>query len=152
MKRIAMVLVCVLLLLCSCANSRSADDIIDTVYGAVPADGAVSKYFSELETTALTYDNEEYYIGTHGIKYKSGAASESFFQPVTYSFVIIVLENDADYDAERKKIESAANKSKWVCDSADEMYVLRQKNVIALVMGSKAVCDEIEEAFYKISF
>ncbi len=156
MKKTLCVLLCALLVLVSCRKNSAvyvdADPsaVIDSVYGALEDGSAASEYVPQLITEQITEKNEEYYLGVAGVPYASGAASEAFVQPVTYSFCVIRLEEGADYDAERKKIERNINKSKWVCAAAEDATVVRYENVIAVIMGEKQVCRELEGAFLKI--
>lgn len=158
MKKTAVILLSLLLLLCSCGTNTGdgglidgdPSGIIDAVYEKLPKDSKAAGMVPGLITTVIDGQNEEYYLGVSGIKYKKGAASESFDQPVTYSFCIVIFEDGADYDAERLKIEKNINKSKWVCASAEEAFVVRYKNAAAVIMGSKDVCAELEKAFLSV--
>ena len=98
----------------------------------------------------ITEKNDEYYLGISGIPYTKGAASEAYIQPVTFSFCVIVLEEGADYDSCRKTIEQNLNRSKWVCAAAEEAIAVRHANVIAVIMGTKKVCAELEGAFLDV--
>ena len=155
MKKVAVLLLLPLILLCSCGKKSISDmspgEIIDAVYEKVDARSYMKGLKPELVTEAITKENEEYYLGVSGIRYVSGAASEAVVQPVTYSFCVIRLEEGIDYDAERIKIENNINKAKWVCARADEAYVVRSGNLIAVIMGPKEACDGIEKAFLKIA-
>ncbi len=154
MKKIAVLLLLPLLILCSCGkktvSEMSAGEIIDAVYQKVNARDCMKGLKSELTTEEITIENEEYYLGVTGVPYVSGAASEAVVQPVTYSFCVIRLKEGCDYDAERIKIENNINKGKWVCARADEAYVVRSGDLIAVIMGTKEACDGIEAAFLKI--
>ena len=171
MKKIVVLFLITLLLLCSCGqrNEPAATDteitetetgalsnadpskIIDAVYAALPEGSEAGRYVPELITSDINEKTEEYYLGIKGVKYKKGAASEAFEQPVTYSFCVVIFEDDADFDAERIKIEQNINKSKWVCAAAEEAFVVRYKNTAAVIMGPKNVCAELENTFLSVA-
>ncbi len=156
MKKAFVLLLVPVILLCSCGNGKirlsDADpsNIIDAVYEKLPKDSAAIEYVPALITSEINEKSEEYYLGVNGVRYKKGAASEAFEQPTTYSFCVVIFEDDADYDAERVKIEQNINKSKWVCASAEEAFVVRYKNAAAVIMGPKDVCAELETAFLSV--
>ncbi len=154
-KKTLIFLILPLLVLCSCGDKTSpvelsAEEIIDAVYKAVETKDFMRDLRSGLMTEAVTENNEQYYLGINGIPYEDGAASEAVVQPVTYSFCVIKLKSGVKYDAERIKIENSVNKAKWVCARAEEAYVIRYENVIAVIMGTKECCDGIEEAFLSV--
>lgn len=156
MKKIFVLILIPVLLLCSCGGNKiklsDADpsDIIDEVYNKLPKDAEAREYVPCLITSEINERSEEYYLGISGVRYKKGAASEAFEQPTTYSFCVVIFEDDADYDAERIKIEQNINKSKWVCASAEEAFVVRYRNTAAVIMGPKNVCSELENAFLSV--
>ena len=158
MKKCFILLLLPLMILSSCVKSDtdkpvtdlSAADIIDKVYEIVNPKDFMQQLKPELMTEAITADNEEYYLGISGIKYEDGAASEAVVQPVTFSFCVIRLKSGIKYDDERIKIENNINKGKWVCARAEEAYVVRYENMIAVIMGTKECCDGIEEAFLSV--
>lgn len=164
MKKITVLLLILPLLLCACSHKRDEDtgtvqpsyidadpsDVIDRVYGMLSDGTATSDYIPQLITEKITEKNDEYYLGISGIPYTKGAASEAYIQPVTFSFCVIVLEEGADYDSCRKTIEQNLNRSKWVCAAASEAIAVRHANVIAVIMGTKKVCAELEGAFLDV--
>ncbi|MBR6921155.1 MAG: hypothetical protein IKH51_03065 [Clostridia bacterium] len=155
MKKIFVLILIPVLLLCSCGGKIRVTDmtpkeIIAAVYENVDGDDYMKELIPELITYEITKDNEQYYLGVSGIPYESGAASEAVVQPITYSFCVIRLKEGSDYDAERIKIEANINKSKWVCAKAEEAYVVRCENLIAVIMGPKSVCDLLENEFLTV--
>ena len=159
MKKYLVIMLLPLLLLCSCVKTEGEDDeiglspagIIDAVYEKIDPKEYMQQLKPELETVDINAENEEYYLGISGVPYESGAGSEAVIQPVTYSFCVIKLKKGINYDAERKKIEQNINKAKWVCARADEAYVVRQGRYIAVIMGAKEACDDIEAAFLAVT-
>ncbi len=145
------------LVLCSCGNKTvkklsetTPSELIDDVYAALSDGSDAASYVPELVTTGINENTEEYYLGVKSVPYTAGAGSEAYVQPVTYSFSVIYLSKEADWDAERIKIEQNVNKSKWVCAAAEEALVVRYENVIAVIMGTKTVCGELEKAFLSV--
>ena len=131
-------------------TDRDPSAMIDEVYGLLKDGTETAQYIPQMITEDLTANNEEYYLGISGIPYTAGAASEALIQPVTYSFTIILLAEGVDYDTQRKIIEQNVNRSKWVCAAAEQALVVRTGNVIAVIMGTSAVCSELEEAFLSL--
>ena len=157
MKKALLLFIIPIIILSSCkeTNAKKLSDadpyeIIDEVYEILAKDTATSAYIPSLITKEITEGNASYYIGSDKVSFRAGAASEGAEQPTLYSFCVVILEDDADFDGQRKMIESGINKSKWVCAEADEAYVVRYENVIAVIMGTKQVCDELEGAFLTV--
>ena len=159
MKKYLVFMLLPLLLLCSCVKKQGEDgeielspgEIIDAVYEKIDPKDYMQQLKPELATVDVTADNEEYFLGIGSVPYESGAGSEAVVQPVTFSFCVIKLKSGIKYDAERIKIEQNVNKAKWVCARADEAYVVRQGRYIAVIMGSKEACDDIEAAFLSVT-
>ena len=159
MKKLIASVFVLLLILSSCGKNgptvttdalitdKDPSDMIDSIYEKLNSGSETAKYIPQLLTEDITEKNEEYYLGIAGIPYSKGAASEAYIQPVTYSFSIILLKENSDYDAQRKIIEQHLNKSKWVCATAPDALVVRYGNAIAVIMGPTAVCNELEQAF-----
>ena len=164
MKKAAVLLLIIPLLFCACGRRQDGgtetaqpsyvdadpSGLIDRVYDKLKGDTETSVYIPQLITEKITEKNEEYYLGIAGIPYTKGAASEAYIQPVTYSFCVIVLEEGSDYDSCRKTVEQNLNRSKWVCAAAEEAITVRHGNVIAVIMGTKKVCAELEGAFLDV--
>ena len=158
MKKVMLFFLIPLLFLCSCgrdpakkAADMTPEEIIDAVYEKTGSDEYLQKTVPELMTYEINAENEEYYLGISGIPYVSGAASEAVVQPLTFSFAVIRLKEDCDHDAERIKIENNINKAKWVCAKAEEAYVVRYNDLIAVIMGPASACNAIESAFLSIA-
>ena len=97
----------------------------------------------------LTEEDIEYYIGTKDIKWEKAIASESMVGAIPHSVVIIRMSEDAtekDYEDAMTKIKENANPRKWVCVEAENVYVERNGNLIALIM-SNDLADTIKTNF-----
>lgn len=129
----------------------SCEEIIERVYSSVSENGAVGEYLSQLITVPVTEKNEEYFLGISDIPYCDGASSESSYQPVTYSFTVVRIAPGEDVEECRSIIRDNANPSKWVCMTAQECTVVKLGDLIAVIMGSKEVCTELEAAFLALS-
>lgn len=157
MKKIFCVLLILLILLTSCSENGGAvyidadpGEVIDAVYKAAVETKDFKNYKTMLEKTAVTEQDELYFMGVNGIKYVSAVASEPSIQPSPYSFVVIKLQKGVDYDGQRKLIEQNLNKAKWVCMSCEEAIAVRYENFIAVIMCDSQTVNALEAAYLSV--
>ena len=159
MKKLAYALVVALVLVTGCGKEEKKNETNnnDTVFSANLEDYAAKLYEGVAEKNLpmmlgnleLTEEDIEYYIGTKDIKWEKAIASESMVGAIPHSVVIIRMSEDAtekDYEDAMTKIKENANPRKWVCVEAENVYVERNGNLIALIM-SNDLADTIKTNF-----
>lgn len=159
MKKLAYALVIALVLVTGCGKEEKKNETNnnDTVFSANLEDYAAKLYEGVAEENLpmmlgnleLTEEDIEYYIGTKDIKWEKAIASESMVGAIPHSVVIIRMSEDAtekDYEDAMTKIKENANPRKWVCVEAENVYVERNGNLIALIM-SNDLADTIKTNF-----
>ena len=63
--------------------------------------------------------------------------SEPMMSSQAYSFVLVKTSEDADVESIKQKMIDNINTRKWICVSAEKVYVTNYKNLICLVMSSE---------------
>lgn len=160
MKKLAYALVVALVLVTGCGKEEPKTDNNkenNIVFNGNLEDYATKLYEGVAEENLpmmlgnleLTEEDIEYYIGTKDIKWEKAIASESMVGAVPHSVVIIRMSEDAtekDYEDAISKIETNANPRKWICVEAENVYVERNGNLIALIMTND-LADTIKTNF-----
>jgi len=121
----------------------SLEEIMDKVYASVPEDQRPMM----LTNIEITDENVEMYLGTSDIDFKEALASESATGSIAHSVVLIRVNDDADVEAIKEKIEDNVDPRKWICVEAEEVEVESKGNLIILIMSSKDTAEKIELEF-----
>jgi len=121
----------------------SLEEIMDKVYASVPEDQRPMM----LTNIEITDENVEMYLGTSDIDFKEALASESATGSIAHSVVLIRVNDDADVEAIKEKIEDNVDPRKWICVEAEEVEVESKGNLIILIMSSKDTAEKIESEF-----
>ena len=69
---------------------------------------------------------------------------------VPYTLVLIELEKNADTEGLKKEIIDNVDLWKWICVGAEVAYVNSFDNVIFLLMGEKALADDVYAALEEV--
>ncbi|MDR1692969.1 MAG: hypothetical protein LBR72_06380 [Oscillospiraceae bacterium] len=93
----------------------------------------------------------DYYIGSTGIPFSEGVASESLISAVAYSLVLLRMQDNADIEAAKKTIKDTVDPAKWICVAVDPSNVIVDSigNLVFLVMSDNAA--QIHESFLKLA-
>lgn len=133
---------------CSKENNVSGtlEEIMTKVYADIPEEERPMM----LMNVELTKENVEMYLGTSDIEFKEGLASESATGSIPHSVVLIRVDDKANIDAIKEKIENSVNPRKWICVEAEDVEVENKGNLIILIMSSEANTEKIENSFKKL--
>jgi len=96
----------------------------------------------------------EYYLGSKGIPFKEGIASEAAIGGA-YSVCLIRLNSGADVEKVKNDIKSKVNPNKWICYTADTVIVDSKGDLVILIMTNEknmpGTGKAIHESFKKLS-
>ena len=107
--------------------------------------------FSSLqnETVDVT-DNDfiQYYTGLeNGEDLEYVVTSEPMISSQAYSLVLAKVKNGVDANSVAKEMSEKVNTSKWICVSAEKLYVTSSGDIVFLVMSSEDMAKPIYEKF-----
>ena len=88
-----------------------------------------------------------------GLKSKANVESVVLSEPMmssqAYSFVLVKTSSDANVEEMKKEMLNNIDVRKWICVSAEKVYVTNYNNVICLVMASEDWAKPVYEEFKK---
>ena len=151
---LAVVLTATLLTACSSGSGSKLDGmtsqaIIDKIYSGVSEDVMPMM----VQSTKIDSSNEEYYLGTTGLKFDDAVASESAVGSIAFSVCVVKMSDGADVSAAKADIKSKVNPYKWVCVGVDPENVVVESsgNYIVLIMteNSKVFLDSFNKLIGK---
>lgn len=94
-----------------------------------------------------------YYLGTTGIPFSEGVASEAAIGGA-YSVCLLRMNAGADIEKAKKDIADNVDSAKWICYIADKVIVDNRGDLVILIMTndetSPGVADAIHESFLKL--
>lgn len=73
--------------------------------------------------------------------------SEPLINAQSYSAVAVKVKNGADIETMKKEMLDNINTNKWICVSAEKVYVTNSGNIIFLVMASENWAKPVYEGF-----
>lgn len=119
------------------------EEIMTKVYADIPEDERPML----LTNIKISDENIENYLGTKDIDYKEAMASESAAGSIPHSVVLVRMNDGANIEEAKKKIEENANPRKWICVEAEDVVVKNKGNLIILIMSTKDKIEKIENSF-----
>ena len=75
--------------------------------------------------------------------------SEPLMNAQAYSAVVVKVKDGADIESMKKEMLENLNMGKWICVSADKLYITSRGNVIFMVMASEEWAKPVYEEFKK---
>ena len=107
-----------------------------------------------LETREIDLTDEYAFTSTTGLKsnenVKAVVASEPFMSSQAYSAVMIKAKENANIEEMKQEILNNIDMRKWICVSAEKLWVTNYNDIIFFVMSSeewgKPVYDEFKQA------
>lgn len=118
------------------------EEIMTKVYKDIPEEEKPMM----LMNTEVNAENIEYYLGTSDIDYKEALASESGVGSIPHSVVLVRVNEGADVDAIKTKIEDSVDPRKWICVEAENVIVKSKGDLIILIMATDGA-DKLEANF-----
>lgn len=103
----------------------------------------------EMMTGEMTADDDsfQYYFFIDPIENSENIISESLIGSVAHSICVLRVPDDADAAAIAADIEANMNPSKWICVTAEKAEVLRDGNLIVMIMSFEDIATAIEANF-----
>lgn len=151
---LVVVLTATLLSACSSGSGSKLDgmtpqEIIDKLYSGVSEDVMPMM----VQSTKIDSTNEEYYLGTMGLKFDDAVASESAVGSIAFSICVVKMTDGEDIAAAKADIKSKVNPNKWICVGVDPENVVVESsgNYVILIMteNSKAFLDSFNKLIGK---
>lgn len=107
-----------------------------------------------IETRELDITDEFAFTSSTGLKsnenVESVVVSEPFISSQAYSVALVKVSENADIEEMKQEMLDNIDTRKWICVSAEKVYVTNVNNVIFLIMSddewAKPVYDEFKEA------
>lgn len=126
-------------------NGMKPQEIIDGIYKGVSAEDIPMM----VQSTNIDATNEEFYLGTKGLKFDEAVASESAISSIAFSVCVVKMSDGEDIEAAKADIKKNVNSYKWICVGVDPENVLVESsgNYIVLIMAenSKVLLDSFNK-------
>lgn len=107
--------------------------------------------FSSIENKAVDVaDNDwvKYYTGLeNGTNFEYMVASEPMINAQAYSLVLAKVKDGVDANSVAKEMSEKVDTRKWICVSAEKLYVTSSGNIVFLVMSEEDMAKPIFEKF-----
>ena len=97
--------------------------------------------------TALTEENESYYIGTTDAAYTEALASEPMMSSIAHSVVLLRVEDGADIDKIKEDIKAKVDPRKWICVGVEPENIIVDNidNLVILILSENSAA--LHDAF-----
>ncbi len=108
----------------------------------------------QLETRPIDITDEFAFTSTTGLQSNNNVeavvVSEPFINAQAYSAVMVKVSDNANIEEMKQEMINGIDMRKWICVSAQKVWVTNYKNIIFLVMADeewgKPVYDEFKQA------
>ena len=105
---------------------------------------------TETEAIETTSDNVEAYTGLKSnSNIEKMVVSEPFINAQAYSAVALIVKEGSDIEKIKQEILENINMNKWICVSAEQLYITNNGNVIFLVMSDEDQAKPVYDNFKK---
>ncbi len=126
-------------------TNQNMKDLVSEVYKKVTVELPGSIDFMDVEKNA---DNISGYTGIKSTdKVTEMVVSEPMMNAQAYSFILVKVTKDADVEEIKEEILNNINPAKWICVSADKIYITNSGDVIAIIMASEEWAKPVYDAF-----
>lgn len=108
---------------------------------------------NSLETTEINVSNIEEVSAFTGLKSNSDVefliVSEPMMSSQAFSTVVVKAKDGADIESMKQEMLDNINTNKWICVSAEKLYVTNNGNIIFLVMADEDWANIVLNGFKK---
>ena len=129
---------------------ESAQDI-KKMFSSIYAD--LKDSLPDLETETIDISDDMMVEGYTGLKSAENiellVVSEPLMSSQAYSAVAIKVKNGTDIEAMKQEILNNIDMGKWICVSAEKIYITNHDNVIFFVMADEDWAKSVYENFKK---
>ena len=106
-----------------------------------------------LETTTIditdTYELESYTGLTSNENIEEVVVSAPLMNAIAYNLAVIKVKDNANVETIKQEILDNINMNRWICVSADKLYITNNGNVIFLIMGTDEDIKPVYNQFKK---
>ena len=131
----------------SVETPKDINDIINTI------NKNNKNVLPELETMKVDIKNIDEVTSYTGLKTNDGIESIVVSEPLitsqAYSVAIVKVKDNADVEKIKQEILDNIDMSRWICVSAEQLYITNSGNVIFSVMADKDVAKAVYNDFKK---
>lgn len=128
-------------------SPEKAISMFNTIYSNL--DGKLPS----LETATLDSSDELTVTAYTGLNSNESIESLVVSEPLTgsqaYSAVVVILKDGADVDSIKQEMLDNIDMRKWICVSAEKMYITNYGNAIFMVMASEEWAKPVYDEFKK---
>lgn len=131
----------------SVETPKDINDIINTI------NKNNKNVLPELETMKVDIKNIDEVISYTGLKTNDGIESIVVSEPLitsqAYSVAIVKVKDNADVEKIKQEMLDNIDMRRWICVSAEQLYITNSGNVIFSVMADKDVAKAVYNDFKK---
>lgn len=128
-------------------NLKTVDDI-KTMFDSIYKD--IDLPALETAEVEVNDDNVKAYTGLEvSTDVEKMVVSEPLMNAQAYSAVVVILKDNADVESSKQKMLDNLDMRKWICVSAEQLYITNNGQVIFLVMGAVDQAKPVYENFKK---
>lgn len=128
-------------------NSSELKSMINSVYKMVDND------LPSLETSVIDVSDKDMVESFTGLSNNDSVeavvVSEPLMTSQAYSFVAVKFKNGTNIDSVKEEMYNNINMDKWICVSADVLYLTNYDNTVVYVMSDEEWGKPVYEAFKK---
>lgn len=126
-------------------STANMKNLIDSIYKSANLE------LPSLETNEIDMsdnDTVSTYTGSQdNSNIESIVVSEPLISSQAYSLVVMKLKNSADVEKVKQNIYDNVNMSKWICVSAEKLYITNYNNIVFYVMSDEDWAQPVYTAF-----
>lgn len=113
----------------------------------------VKEELPELETTTIDASNLDELSAYTGLKSNENietvVVSAPLMNAIAYNLAVVKVKDNANIETIKQEMLDNINMRRWICVSAEKLYITNTDNVIFLIMGSKDTVQPIYNEFKK---
>ncbi len=126
-------------------STANMKNLIDSIYKNANVE------LPSLETNEIDM-SDNYTVSTYtgsqdNSNIESIIVSEPLISSQAYSLVVMKLKNSADVEKVKQNIYDNVNMSKWICVSAEKLYITNYNNIVFYVMSDEDWAQPVYTAF-----
>ena len=126
-------------------TAEEMQNMLNTIYSS----GKVE--LPKLETSVIDVNDQIQVTSYTGLKSNENVeelvVSEPLMNAQAYSLAIIKVNEKADVEQIKQEIRDNIDMRKWICVSAEKLYITNYENIIFLVMSSEEWAKPVYEEF-----
>ena len=132
----------------SMETSQDLENIINSIYEKANIEMPM------VMTNIVDINDEMAVTSFTGLKSKENVeqvvVSEPMMTSQAYSLVLVKVKDGADVETLKKEMLDNIDTRKWICVTADKVYVTNHTNLICLVMSREELAKPVYNAFKEI--